>query len=494
MGNSSFSGECKLLNQPCGKERATGSASVGPSIPLAIGLAFALSLFVISRAAAQTTAPSDSVGSTVQLVQPTGPGQTAPPVTVTLQDALERARKNDAQFLSAVSDAKSAHEDRSQAKAGLLPSVNYTMQYLGTQGDDRTPVGRYVTNDGVHVYRAWGVLRQDLSPSTFMETGYHRATAAEALANAKAEIARRGLTVTVTRSYYALVVAQRKYATAQQALQQAKHFLDLTQDTERVGQAPHSDAVKAEIQYQLQVQAFEEARLAMEDVRLGLAVLLFPALNENFSVVDDLSSPQTLPPFPEVQGMAERENPDLRTATEALREADLDVTAAKTSFFPSMDIVAVYGIEANALALHSVAASFPEFGKLPNLGYFITASLSVPVWDWGILRSKLHQTEYRQQQARVQMSQTQRQMLSNLYAFYNEASVVRSAVDTLRHTADLAAESLRLVNLRYQGGASTVLEVVDAENTLTQARNFYDDGQARYRVALANLQTLTGSF
>jgi outer membrane protein TolC len=53
---------------------------------------------------------------------------------------------------------------------------------------------------------------------------------------------------------------------------------------------------------------------------------------------------------------------------------------------------------------------------------------------------------------------------------------------------------LRLINLRYQGGASTASEVVDAENTLVTARNSYDDAQARYRTALATLQTLTGSF
>jgi outer membrane protein TolC len=47
--------------------------------------------------------------------------------------------------------------------------------------------------------------------------------------------------------------------------------------------------------------------------------------------------------------------------------------------------------------------------------------------------------------------------------------------------------------LRYQGGESTVLEVVDAQNTLTQARNAYSDGVVRYRAALAGLQTLTGT-
>jgi outer membrane protein TolC len=58
----------------------------------------------------------------------------------------------------------------------------------------------------------------------------------------------------------------------------------------------------------------------------------------------------------------------------------------------------------------------------------------------------------------------------------------------------LSNDNLRLNTLRYQAGEATILELVDAQNTLNQARNAYDDGLARYRVALANLQTLTGTF
>jgi outer membrane protein TolC len=52
---------------------------------------------------------------------------------------------------------------------------------------------------------------------------------------------------------------------------------------------------------------------------------------------------------------------------------------------------------------------------------------------------------------------------------------------------------LRLTLLRYQAGEATALEVVDAQTTLNQARNAYDDGLARYRIAIAALQTLTGT-
>jgi len=430
----------------------------------------------------------------VQFVQPSSADSATPPVTITLQDAIERARHFNAQFLAVETEAKISHEDRMQARNAMLPSVNASTQYLNTEGNGKTPSGRFVTNDGVHVYRAWGVFHQDLSPSTYLATNLHRADAAEAVASAKAEIARRGLTVTVTKLYYALVVAQRKLATSQQTLDQGKHFYDIAQETERLGQAAHSDVIKAEIQYSQQQQAFEEATLALQNARLDLAVLLFPNFNDNFTVVDDLNSSPALPSFEEVQRMSGKGNPEMRAAIESERQAHDEVLAAKAAFLPTMSVDLDYGIEANDFALRSVAKAFPGEGPLPNLGYFLTASFTVPVWDWGTLRSKLHQTKYKEEQAHAELSQVQREMLSNLYSFYNEAAVAREAVERARHTSELAAESLRLTNLRYQGGESTALDAVDAQNTFIIARGFYDDAEARYRVALANLQTLMGRF
>ena len=106
----------------------------------------------------------------------------------------------------------------------------------------------------------------------------------------------------------------------------------------------------------------------------------------------------------------------------------------------------------------------------------------------------MRQSEIKERQARATLSQAQRQLVSNLYSMYNEALTARAAVDSLRRAAELATESLRLTTLRYQAGESTALEMVDAQNTAVQARNAADDAEARYRVALAELQTLTGSF
>jgi outer membrane protein TolC len=433
-------------------------------------------------------------GPTVPLVLAHPDAPSGAPLVVTLADALQRAKQYEPTFLASAADAANAVDDRAQAKASMLPAFGATTQYLGNQSSPGLRTGRFVSMDGVNMYRAWLTAHQEISTGTFTGALLRKADAAAEAAKAKLDVAQRGLVVTVTRNYYGLISAERKYATAQLSAQQAQRFFDIAQQQERLGQVARSDVIKAEIAYRQQRQAFDEATLTMDNARLSLAVMIFPAFNENFSVVDDMRSAPVLPPFADVRAMAERGNPDLRAADALLRAAGNDVRVSRTLLLPSLVIDAMYGIEANEFALHSRVAADPELGVLPNLGYAVTVNLSVPLWDWGGLRSKVHQSETRQRQAQATLTQAQRQLVSNLYSAYNEALAARASVDSLRRVAELSTESLRLTTLRYQAGESSALEMVDAQSTFVQARNAADDAEARYRVSIAALQTLTGTF
>ena len=79
-------------------------------------------------------------------VNPKGPGSA---VSLTLADALARARANSPQFQAALTQFGIAREDRVQARAALLPSVNYDNGFIYTQGNG-TASGRFIGNNGVH--------------------------------------------------------------------------------------------------------------------------------------------------------------------------------------------------------------------------------------------------------------------------------------------------------------------------------------------------------
>ena len=456
-----------------------------------------LSLVRVRFAQAQPQTPPQTPPQTLTAqTQAAISAEGAAPLTITLQDALQRARLNDPQYRSALTDLGLARQDRVQARAGLLPNVSYNNSFVYTQGVGRLPSVclqasaacvpvRFIANNAVHEYISQADVHQAVSLTGFAD--YRRSSALLAQAKAKAEIATRGLVVAVTQAYYGLVVAQRKYASAQRAANEAKNFLSISQKLEKGGEVAHADVLKASIQSQQQDRTLQEAQLDMERTRLDLAVILFPDFNQDFAVVDDLQTPQPLPAFPDVEVLAKKSNPDVRAALGAFEAAKHEVTAAWGGLLPSLNIDYFYGIDANQFATK-------DRNGIHNLGYSTVASLQIPIFSWGSDRSKLKQAELRRDQAHVELTFAQRQLLSHLRQFYNEANIARSEMESLASSAEMAADSLRLTTLRYQAGEATVLEVVDAQNTLSLARNAYDDGQARFRVAVANLQTLTGTF
>jgi outer membrane protein TolC len=99
------------------------------------------------------------------------------PAVLTFRDALARAQSYEPQFVAAVNAANVAHEDTIQARAALFPTFGARSEYLNTQGNGKLPSGRYVTNDGVHVYREWATFHQDVSLATVSGIGVQRAAA-----------------------------------------------------------------------------------------------------------------------------------------------------------------------------------------------------------------------------------------------------------------------------------------------------------------------------
>ncbi len=406
-----------------------------------------------------------------------------PGPTIDLKGALERARANNQQLLSANLNTVLAREDRLQAKAGFFPSVGYGNQYIYTEGNG-TPSGVFVANDGVHVYSSQGNIHvEPVSVARVIE--YRRTVLAQAITEARAEILARGLTATVAQSYFALVVAQRRYTNAQLGLVEAQDFVEITQKLEKGGEVAHSDVIKARLVLQQRQRDVQDAQLAVERGRIGLAVLIFPDLDTDFNVVDDLKTPQPLAAFDEIRSQAAERSPELRAAQLSLRQETLGISAARSGYLPTFSFDYWYGINANHFATYS--------SERRNLGYSAQASLNFPLWNWGITKSKVRQAEFHQRQAQLDLSLTQKQLLSELTATYAEARSSLAQIGSLLDSMNLASESLRLTVLRYQAGEVSVLEVVDAQGTLIQARNSYDDGLSRYRVALANLQALTGS-
>jgi outer membrane protein TolC len=245
----------------------------------------------------------------------------------------------------------------------------------------------------------------------------------------------------------------------------------------------------------------QDGRLAVQKAKIALAVLMFPALRVDYTIVDDLPQLTILPPLPEATAEAHTNSPEVRAAEAGVSQARLGVTVARYAYLPSFGLDVFYGINANQFAAQTNYPT-PESGRstqpdflVPyrqNLGYSAQATLNIPLWNWGATHSKVKQAGLKTRQAELDLSVARKQLEADLASSYQEAQAAFTQVESLRSSSDLAAESLRLTLLRYQAGEATALEVVDAQTTASQSRSAYDDGLLRYRVSLAAVESLTG--
>jgi outer membrane protein TolC len=423
-----------------------------------------------------------------------------PAPTITLPDALQRARQYGGQVQNANLGVLQAAEDRFQAQKANRPTVSAFNQFIYTQANG-TPSGVFVANDGVHVYNEQAVIHEE-ALMLVRHGELNRAMAAEAVARAKVDVAARGLNATVIQNYYAILSAQRKALNTQTSVTEAERFVDITQKQEKAGEAAHADVIKAQLLLPQLHRDLQDAQVAVEKAKIALGVLIFPDFSAEFSVTDDLDQPLMLPPIAEVQAQATASSPDLRAASASITEAGFDTQVARYGYLPSLGIDLYYGIDANQFAVKTTQptqatgrSTLPnyEVSSRQNLGYVAQATLNIPVWNWGATRSKIKQAEQRQTQAQLDLKLAQKILQGNVAAAYAEARGALEQMDSLRDSVNLATESLRLTVIRYQAGEATAFEVVDSQNTLTQARNGLNDGLARYRAALAMLETLTGT-
>ena len=250
----------------------------------------------------------------------------APAVDLTLDRAITAALANDPAYRTAAANAGSARLDAAISRSALLPNADGHGEclYARPNGVHNQRIRlipaapRFIANNAIREYAAQVMVNETVSVANVSD--YRRARALAAQSTADLESARRDLVVRVVTAYFRFLAAGEKADVAKSAEAEAQNFLDLTQKLEsgrgsracrcgegraRIGSAPRN----------------RKCRAGRQRARLDLGVLLFPDPRTPFQLRDAGGS--TLPERAAVEAAAERNNPDLRSALEAVHAAEL---------------------------------------------------------------------------------------------------------------------------------------------------------------------------
>jgi len=302
---------------------------------------------------------------------------------------------------------------------------------------------------------------------------------------------RRTLISTVRSTFTAALLARGNLRAAEENLKNFQQVEDLNHIRFDKGEIAGGDFLKISLQ-KLQFQTdVQDANLAYRTARANLRQAIFaPELAQDFEVQGELRTaplPRTLPDL-ERQALAAR--PDLLSAETAVAKAEADVRLAKAN--AKVDVTASLGWihTGQSLVDDQHVQPFFSFGQSANaLGTGI--SFPLPIFDRN--QGEIARTRSEAVRARAAADTVRAQVIDDVETAFVALRTSQERVD-LYDTVYLKAshDSREIAEYAYRKGATSILDLLDAERTDRATQLAYRQALADYVTRLAQLQAAVG--
>jgi len=295
----------------------------------------------------------------------------------------------------------------------------------------------------------------------------------------------------VVQAYYSLVTAQEKLVAIQQILTtaqttQARAEAQLANGRATLPDVLNARAGTAHAEYDLETAIGEEAtaRVKLREV-LGVEPSDAIAV-EKPAAMPDASSVSTS--VASLVAAAMQDRPDLKSFSEKLHSADEDLKAARTSYRPSVS----FESRGSSQSIWPTVSQ-PALGDTTQFVWDVGVHLKWDLFDGGLRKNQVLQRQSEQRQAAEELHEKRDDVTRETWIAYlqfrtairqQEAAQTLLAAATTSYDASLDA---------YGYGVKNLIDLVDAESQLAQAR--LADVQARSAVltSAANLSYTTGN-
>ena len=280
---------------------------------------------------------------------------------------------------------------------------------------------------------------------------------------------------------------------ARENVRVAQENLDLTTDTERLihtrvraGDAPEWDLIKfqaSKVQFQRDLAAAHLAyQQAVRDV-LTFVGATFPTIGS--------ATPTALDAPLEVIGALRAEPLSVSFSLEELRQVALetrpDVLAAQRNIDASQRNLDLAHAQRHRDL--DVALEYQRNGGDNTIG----ATVSFPLFLSHKFEGQINQGLAQVQQANVALDQAKLQAITDVEKAYQAYQASRQILQVYTTEAlARAAESFRIAGVSYRQGATSLLELQDAQRTLNQTRVAANQAFFDYRMSLYQLEQATG--
>ena len=386
------------------------------------------------------------------------------PLSLSLQGAIERGLRYNLALLLGDQSTRSARAAELRARAALLPSLTGRVADMYEQVN-LAAFGFNFSFPGVSIPRIVGPFnvfdaRAYLSQKVldFSAIRNRRAAAETARAADLTQRDARDLVVQLVASAYLQILADgARVDEAQSEVSMARALYQRALDMKNAGMTPAIDALRAQVELQS-----EQTRLrGLENDRakdlLAFARLIGVPLEQGVVLTDKIAyAPLTGVTVESGFEKALSGRSDYQAAAAKVRAAELARRAAMAERLPEADLNADYGTIG------------PSVGN--NHGTFtLTGSVRFSIFDSGRIRSEIEQAGAALEQRKAEAADLRQRIQLEVRNALLDLQTAADQVAVAASSEDLARQALTQAQDRFTAGVADNIEVVQAQNALTNA-------------------------
>jgi multidrug efflux system outer membrane protein len=324
----------------------------------------------------------------------------------------------------------------------------------------------------------WGRVRR----------GVEAASAETDAAAADLRAAQVSVIAEVVRTYVELRGRQEQLKVAKDNAVNQAATLNQVEIRLDAGRGTDFDAERARAQLYTTQSRIPALQAAIGAAEHRLAVLIG---REPTALIAELDPPAAIPVPPAsvavgVPGELLKRRPDIQSAERHLAAATARIGVAQADFFPRITFGGFFG---------SKAGSTGDLFERASESYAFGPAISWPFLDFGRVDARFQGAKAEADASLAQYQQTVLRAAEETENALLGYARVRSESDKLAHAADSSAAAAKLARIRFDGGMTDFLQVLDAERTQLDAEDHLADSRTRSATALVALyKSLAGGW
>ncbi len=423
----------------------------------------------------------------------------AQPVDLTLKDALNFALQNNSAVKKARLDAEGGRYRTDEIRAQALPQISGSAGLTDNLIIQRNAIpnifqGKPDETILVAFGQKWNAnaalqfSQQLFNQSVF--TGLRAAKTGEAFYNLNAEISEETLLQNVTSAYYQILITRENLAVIDSNINSLGRVEKTVATQYKNGLARKIDLDRVRVNLtnlkNQRQQVKNAVTLAENALKYNIGMPIAARINIPAAALSQIKTDASL--VSTSLNLTQLKEYQLAKKQEEL--LGYQKKAYQAEYFPSLSLTSSY-------LYNGISNKFDFFKGNSSVKWVDAAtvglSLRIPIFDGNARKSRVKQAEVDIQQAKEDTKNAENAL--NL-AFENAKLQIENSINTInsqQENVNLAEEVLKSTQNNYKNGLATLTDLLDAENSLTEAKNSYNQALLNYRLAEVQLIKSNGN-